>query len=182
MPVGNVDPPKEHKRRKFVSESKRLTLTYVVFFVWVSLAIVGMIFKQDLRDLAIYFTSGLPVILGYLWAESTHPSNPTGKDIANMVGNMNRGNQPNINNSPEPQQQAPQQQQPQFYQPQAVVQPQTITIYSDNNTSQLIISQSQLSTLMNTGYVSDMGGKYVYKGVSFEEIKQLIGGNNDPTI
>ncbi len=57
-----------------ISSSRRLKLTYLVLSVWIGLAIFAILLKADLYALAVYFTSGLPIILGYLWAETTRPS------------------------------------------------------------------------------------------------------------
>ena len=190
--------PQPKQKKNFISDSRRLTLTYIVFFVWVGLAVFGIIMKTDLRDLAIYFTSGLPVILGYLWAETSRPTGaPSNKelDIAAILNAMN-----NKGGSPQPQPWQP---------PQPIQQPQTTTtttttqappqqttqttlqdkvvIYSNDSTQQMQINQSQLSTLTTMGYIKNAQGKYIFDIKMLSQIKSLINigsgdMNGDPDI
>jgi len=194
----------KQKKNNFISENKRLTLTYIVFFVWVSLAVFGIYMKADLRDLAIYFTSGLPVILGYLWAETSRPSGaPSNKelDIAAILNAMNRNNQPPYP-QPNPYPNPYPYPQPHPYPPYpmdgANVQPQNsnqhteptlqdkVIIYSTDSTQQLQINQSQLSTLTTLGYIRNIQGKYTFDSKMLSQIKSLISvgdtTENDPNI
>ena len=209
MATNKNDDKKEPKKFKLISSSRRLTLTYVVFFVWVGLAILGMILKTNLTELAVYFTSGLPVILGYLWAETSRPSNeaggglaPNGQDIANIIASMKtvQGSQPQQNQTQQaPQYQAPQYQAPQYQAPQtqkqnptygqpatAVSNTQTdMIIYTDDLLTQLKISSIQLTTLQTNGYVKFTNGRYVFPKNNLDTIKSLLGidgSSAEPTI
>ena len=184
------------------SPSVRLTLTYIVLFVWIGLAIFAILMKADLYALAVYFTSGLPVILGYLWAQSARPSLGEAADLVGSIGKSrgqnqngygnyggggyggydgyggqgyqgNNGNNGNYN-------QNTQNQNTQTQESQNNIQ---ITIYSDDASAQLKVDQSQLNTLKNVGYVDEVGDKYTFKRGSMDQIKTLIDGNTpDPDI
>jgi hypothetical protein len=185
-------PPKRHKTfSTFFSPSKRLTLTYIVLFVWIALAIFAIIMKADLYALAVYFTSGLPVILGYLWAQSSRPSL---SEAAELVKGINRrpgqfgqfgydqygggyggyggygGGQ--FNNFPD------QSNQNNNFGNQAtdidIDSDVVINIYSDDASAELKVNQSQLSTLKNLGYVDEISGKYTFKKNTIDQIKSLI--------
>lgn len=69
-----------------IGGSSRLTLTYIVFTIWVALAIFAMIVDADLYSLAVYFASGLPLILGYMWAETSRPTLTDASDIIKNIG------------------------------------------------------------------------------------------------
>ena len=79
---------------KMVGASSRLTLTYVVIFIWIALVVFGILIKTDLYALAAYFASVLPAILGYLWSETSRPT-------TNPIVPINPIN-PNINPIPGP--------------------------------------------------------------------------------
>jgi hypothetical protein len=169
------------------SSSVRLNLTYIVLFVWIGLAVFAIIVKSDLYALAVYFTSGLPVIIGYLWVETSRPSM---KDAAEMVKSINmRGNQTQTQTD----------QYQTYGQPYSGTQTVTqqssisfvndidnqdeISIYADDATAELKINNEQLSTLMNTGYVDKINDKYTFKKSMIDQIKSLIDSNNqDPDI
>jgi len=71
-----------------IGNSRRLTLTYAVLVVWIALAVFAIIKDADLYGLAVYFASGLPLILGYLWSETSRPSI---KDASEILKNIGRG-------------------------------------------------------------------------------------------
>jgi hypothetical protein len=206
MPTPRVQKPKQKdlpkkskSLAKFINNSTRLTLTYVVFVVWVALAVVAMLLDADLYSLAAYFASGLPIILGYMWAETSRPT-PTLSEAADMVksigqsnrtggsrrggggmfgsmfggGNFGGGsfggeNSDNTNNVNV-----------------NVVQPNTqiqdgpegdTSIYSDDASVELKVNSNQLTTLTNTGYVDMVGDKYTFKKSLLDQIKSLINDN-----
>jgi hypothetical protein len=171
---------KPYRKKAFstmFSPSTRLTLTYIVLFIWIALAVFAILVKADLYALATYFVSGLPVILGYLWAQTSRPSL---KDAAEIVKNISPNNQLN-----QPQYNQPQYNQPQYDQPQSEQQEDNsiVTIYSNDATSELKISQSQLSTLLNVDYIELSNDKYVYDKNSLSQIKALLFDNvTDPII
>ena len=195
-----------HKREKrpktfatLFSPSTRLTLTYIVLFVWIALAVFAIIIKADLYALAVYFTSGLPVILGYLWAQTARPDM---KDAAEIVKGINQrpGNNQQYGNNyggvgnvisgyansyssysgVDPSQIQQTQYNTQSIQTQTN-EPTIISIYADDTSAELKISQSQLGTLTNIGYVNNVDGKYIFKGSLLEQIKSLISGTPDPS-
>jgi len=202
MATKKTDDKTEPRRFKLISSSRRLTLTYVVFFVWVGLAILGMILKTNLTELAVYFTSGLPVILGYLWAETSRPSNetggglaPSGQDIAAIITSIKSGQQSQQTQQAQaPQYQAPQYQAPQTQKPNqtynqpaaAVTNTQTdMVIYTDDLLTQLKISSIQLTALQTNGYVNFSNGRYVFPKANLDSIKSLLGidvSSQEPTI
>jgi len=172
-----------------IGSSKRLTLTYIVLAVWVGLAVFAVLNDADLYGLAVYFASGLPLILGYLWSET---SRPTIKDASEIIKNIrddndrwdkwnrngrdgrgvydrdrnNRGgnindndNNVNVNIYPE---NPPEK---------------DVSIYSNDASVELKINQSQLSTLMNIGYVNMVDNKYTFDKKLLEQIKALIDNN-----
>ena len=61
---------KQKSLAKIIGNSSRLTLTYIVLFIWVALAVFAIFVNADLYALAVYFASGLPMIIGYLWSET----------------------------------------------------------------------------------------------------------------
>lgn len=174
---------KRHKTfSTFFSPSKRLSLTYIVLFVWIALAIFAIIMKADLYALAVYFTSGLPIIIGYLWAQTSRPSLSEASEI---LKNINPKGQPTN---------YPIMDQYQTYgQPynQFTNQVQTnnqseiniISIYADDASAELKITQEQLSTLMNIGYIDNIANKYTFKKSNIEQIKSLLDSSTqDPII
>jgi len=179
---------------KMIGSSTRLTLTYIVFVVWVSLAVFAILVDADLYSLATYFASGLPLILGYLWSETSRPSLTDAAEIVKSIGtkttttgNSNGNNYSAVssvnsvsslngdNRSTTTYQQYNQSEQ----------EPDTniLTIYSDDASVELKVTQKQLSTLMNTGYVDTVGDKYTFKASLLDQLKSLINDNSqDPTI
>jgi hypothetical protein len=188
IPYVNSETPlkKESSIKNIVSSSKRLTLTYIVFCVWVSLAIFSIFMDADLYSLAVYFASGLPIILGYLWSETARPSI---KDASELVKNINarprqrnnpyggggyddyeyydndynrgrgRGNynDSNVNVNNNNNQNSI-----------------DIVIYSNDASSSLKINQNQLETLKNIGYVNEINDKYTFEKGELNQIKSLI--------
>ena len=208
MPVPRVQKPKQKDLPKkstplssYVGGSTRLTLTYIVFIVWVALAVVAMILDADLYSLAAYFASGLPIILGYMWAQTSRPT-PTLSEAADMVksigqsnrtggshggrgmfGNMFGGGGGNFsggsfgggNGGDDTNVNV------------NVVQPNIQTqdapegdtsIYSDDASVELKVNSNQLTTLTNTGYVDMVGDKYTFKKSLLDQIKSLINENH----
>jgi len=119
--------------------------------------------------------SGMPLILGYLWGETARPSGSI-KDVSKLVESMtsyNGGNSgsrnrynPNINYEPNPYNPTPK-----------VNQTTTVIIISDDNSERLEIKESELDTLINSGYVNKTKGKYTFRKEKKEEIVSLIDGN-----
>lgn len=188
----------QHKREKrpktfstIFSPSTRLTLTYIVLFIWIALAVFAIIIKADLYALAVYFTSGLPVILGYLWAQTTRPANM--RDAAEIVRGIGQrpGNNQYINNGYDNNygydnySQSQSQYTQSTYNSQPYIQSQsndtTISIYADDASAELKINQNQLGALTNIGYINNVDGKYLFKTSLLEQIKSLIDGTPDPT-
>lgn len=204
MPAPRVQKPKQKDLPKksnplssYIGGSTRLTLTYIVFIVWVALAVVAMLLDADLYSLAAYFASGLPIILGYMWAQTSRPT-PSLSEAADMVksigqsnrtggsrrggmfgggnfgggmfgggGNFGGGNGDDTNVN--------------------VVQPNTqiqdvpegdTSIYSDDASVELKVNSNQLTTLTNTGYVDMVGDKYTFKKSLLDQIKSLINENH----
>jgi len=172
---GNPAQTKKTMTRDIISPSKRLTLTYIVLGIWVALAVFGIIMQADLIALGVYFVSGMPLILGYLWGETARPSGSI-KDVSKLVESMtsyNGGNSgsrnrynPNINYEPNPYNPTPK-----------VNQTTTVIIISDDNSERLEIKESELDTLINSGYVNKTKGKYTFRKEKKEEIVSLIDGN-----
>ena len=192
MPITNVQKTRvtKHRLSGIIGNSRRLTLTYVVFTVWVSLAIFAMLFDADLYSLAAYFASGLPIILGYLWAETARPT-PTlseAADIVKSIGTKTTSvssthngfgdvfgksstttNTNSISTIVTPIVQE--------------IESNSITsIYSDDATVELKVNSNQLTTLMNTGYVDTIGDKYTFKKSLLDQIKSLINDNSQTPI
>jgi hypothetical protein len=187
----NRPPRREKTFATLFSSSTRLTLTYIVLFVWIALAIFAIFIKADLYALAVYFTSGLPVILGYLWARTARPASM--HDAAEIVKGI--GQRPGNNNQYGGYDQVGYNQYDQGgfnqgfdqygQQPNQDSQIQisdVISIYADDASAELKINQSQLGTLTNIGYINNVGGKYTFKKNTLEQIKSLINGIQDPTI
>ena len=182
-------PDKQRKPlSKIVGASSRLTLTYVVIFIWIALAVFGILIKTDLYALAAYFASGLPAILGYLWSET---SRPTTNQIPIVNPNVNPVN-PNVNpvnpnpiNPIKP-----------FVRPVSpisnIITPisniitdvvQKYSIYSDDSAVEIKVNKNELTTLMNIGYVNNNGGRYTFQRSSLDQIKSLINDNSqEPNI
>ena len=175
-------PDKQRKPlSKIVGASSRLTLTYVVIFIWIALAVFGILIKTDLYALAAYFASGLPAILGYLWSET---SRPTTNQIPIVNPNVNPVN-PNPINPIKP-----------FVRPVSpisnIITPisniitdvvQKYSIYSDDSAVEIKVNKNELTTLMNTGYVNSNGSIYTFQRNSLDQIKSLINDNSqEPNI
>lgn len=160
-----------------ITSSKRLALTYIVLGIWIALAVFGILVDTDLYALAVYFASGLPIILGYLWSETSRPTSL--KDAADIVKGINRPNGNNYsgiydtydnitNNDNE---NINQNLVPEF------------SIFSDDYSIELKVNDIQLSTLQNLGYINNDGTKYTFIKSQIIQIKNLINDNLvDPTI
>lgn len=168
-----------------ITSSKRLALTYIVLGVWLALAVFGILIDTDLYALAVYFASGLPIILGYLWSETSRPTML--KSAADIVKNINRpniyngnsnygnygnygniysGNYENGYDYNENQNLATQ-----------------ISILSDDFSIELKVNDNQFSTLQNLGYINNNGTKYTFIKSQINEIKSIISDNLvDPMI
>lgn len=178
--------------KNLIPASKRLTITYVVFAIWIAMAVFGILMKADIIALSVYFASGLPLIIGYLWSETSRPSG-TIKDVSKLVESMkgqdywigdgnggyqrtpgdpyygnrgyyNNGNQQNGYNPNNNNNNNQQQQQT------------TIVIISDDNAERLEIKEDELDTLINSGYVDKTNGKYTFRRSKKDEIVSLIDG------
>jgi len=194
---------------RMIGSSSRLTLTYIVLTIWVALAIFAILVGADLYALATYFASGLPLILGYLWSET---SRPTIKDAAEIVrgigmrpGNNNMGGYGGYNSYggnyggygssyggygggygggtydqySQTSQYNQSNQSNQILTNNQIAQNSIISIYSDDASIELKINQNQLSTLMNIGYVDMISDKYTFKRSLLDQVKSLI---NDKSI
>jgi len=178
---------KEDLVKNIIPASKRLTITYVVFIVWIGLAVFGILMNTDLIALSVYFASGMPLIIGYLWSETSRPSGSI-KDVSKLVESMRgqdywvRGGGGGFERAPgEPYggggyhgggyrpgyggDNTQQQQQT------------TVIIISDDNLDRLEIKESELDTLINSGYVNKTKGKYTFRKEKKEEIVSLIDGD-----
>jgi hypothetical protein len=171
-----------------ITSSKRLALTYIVLGIWIALAVFGILVDTDLYALAVYFASGLPIILGYLWSETSRPTSL--KDAADIVKGINRPNiyngisnygnygnnysgiydtYDNITNNDN--ENINQNLVPEF------------SIFSDDYSIELKVNDIQLSTLQNLGYINNDGTKYTFIKSQIIQIKNLINDNLvDPTI
>lgn len=58
-------------------ENKRKVLVYVTVFLWILLGSLGVYYKSDLSELAMYFLSLTGFIASYIWGESKRPSETT---------------------------------------------------------------------------------------------------------
>jgi hypothetical protein len=193
------DPNKQKKNLigpSMIGNSKRLTLTYVVFFIWVGLAVFAILNNGDLYGLAVYFASGLPLIIGYLWSETNRP---TLKDASEILKNINNddknrrrprfnpfnniggrgGYNPdnNINNNSNDVN-------VNIYHPdEEDEEDENTTIHSTDASVELTVNQSQLLTLMNVGYVDKVNDKYTFDKSLLSQIRSLIdGGEQEPNI
>jgi len=176
-----------------MGESKRLTLTYIVLVIWIALAIFGIIVETDLYALAVYFTSGLPLILGYLWSETSRPSI---KDAAQLVKNINPSNRNNnqggygeYNNYGGYGGQNRGHDNYNGYDDNTNINTNNldtnieISIFSDDSSVELKTDENKLNTLMNTGYVDTNGDKYTFKKGELEQVKSLINDSEpEPNI
>lgn len=183
------EPVQVQKRKKtfstMFSPSTRLTLIYIVFFVWVALAIFAILYKADLYALATYFASGLPLILGYLWAQTSRPSMGEAAEILkNIKGGSTQTQNQNQNPSPyQPTYQPSYQQPSQIAQTSQVNQTGDVSIYSDDSNVELKVNQGQLATLLNIGYLNKVGDKYTFQKSHLDQVKSLLGGDiQDPNI
>lgn len=174
---------------KMMGNSKRLTLIYIVLAVWIGLAVFGVLSDADLYGLAVYFVSGLPLILGYLWSETSRPSL---KDASEIIKNINNNNNRNRGrNSYNP------------YNPYDNLgfnncnvnnndnnndlniniysgnkdEEEDVKIYSDDASVEIDVNQTQLSTLMNIGYVNESNDKYTFDKSLLGQIKSLLNDN-----
>lgn len=192
--VINTEKSKTPPMSMKIGESKRLTLTYAVLVIWISLAIFGVIVETDLYALAVYFASGLPLILGYLWSET---SRPTIKDAAQVVKNINSGkryrrndyydgydndyfnsgyrNGRNYNRYNDYGNDDVDINNNQNTQDTNI----EISIFSDDSAVELKANEEQLDTLMNTGYVDSNGDVYTFKKNELEQVKSLISTNDE---
>lgn len=191
------------KLTKIIGSSKRLTLTYIVFSVWIGLAIFAIIKDADFYGLAVYFVSGLPLIIGYLWSETQRPTIKDASDIIKNISNMtkysNRGRGGHFYNN-QYQDQYQYQYQDQYFENDNynnqnynnmennnynnnLNNEEIISIYSSDDSVELSVSQSQLITLMNIGYVDKNKDKFVFNITLLDQVKSLIDEKlNDPII
>lgn len=191
-----------------VKSSKRLTLTYIVLFIWVALAVFAILMDGDLYALAVYFASGLPLILGYLWSETSRPSIRDAAEIVKGIGmrpgNNNfgggggfggfggggysnfggnsygdkHGSGQNVNVDVDLNNVNDTNDVDDINNGNDIV-----SIYSDDASVEIKINQSQLSTLKNMGYVDMINDKYTFKKSLVDQIKSLIStSSQEPTI
>lgn len=177
-----------------MGESKRLTLTYVVIAIWISLAVFGIIVEADLYGLAVYFASGLPLIMSYLWSETKRP---TIKDASQLVKNINSGRKNRHNDRGGYGDygggyddygggyRRPNYEDEDYGNSNTNVNNNVqdtnieISIFSDDSSVELKTDEAQLNTLMNTGYVDSNGDNYTFKKTELEQVKSLIGGDSE---
>lgn len=196
-PVNPNDINSEEKPEKSISSmigsSKRLTLTYIVLTIWVGLAIFAIYKSADFYGLAVYFASGLPLILGYLWSETNRPSLKDASQILRFIrpprnggmydnygdmggyngggyynnyGGYGRNNKNDIDYNSNINNNINDN-----------TQKIEISIYSDDSSVELKANENQLETLMNTGYVDSNGDKYTFNKNNLEQVKSLINDN-----
>ena len=173
--------------------------------IWVALAIFAILVGADLYALATYFASGLPLILGYLWSETSRPTIKDAAEIVKGIGmrpgnnNMygggyggyggynsyggsyggNYGGGYNVGNYDQYNQSG---QYNQVDTNDHSSHSQIISIYSDDASVELKINQNQLSTLMNIGYVDMISDKYTFKKSLLDQVKSLINDNSQDPI
>ncbi len=175
--------------KNLIPASKRLTMTYIVFVVWIALGVFGILMKTDLISLSVYFASGLPLIIGYLWSETSRPSGSI-KDISKLVESMTAGKDYWVRDRSGGFERAPGEPYGGYhgegYRPgyggndnnnQQQQQSTTVIIISDDNSEKLEIKKDELDTLINSGYVDKTKGKYIFRREKKEEIVSLIDGN-----
>lgn len=154
-----------NKSKNLIPASKRLTITYVVFAVWVGLAIFGILMNTDLISLSVYFASGLPLIIGYLWSETSRPSGSI-KDISKLIeAIMLKNYEQQEDNTPKPNPDIP------------TIIDNKIIIIADDNSDKIEIKESELYMLLNSGYVTKNKGKYTFNVHQKSEITSLINGD-----
>lgn len=207
MPKPNNNRPKKPEEPKepkpkvspssMIGNSKRLTLTYIVLAVWVALAVFAILNDGDLYGLAVYFASGLPLIIGYLWSETNRPSLKDASEILKHITdgkddrwrrrpggfggggfnpfhrNRNTGyRNDGINNTNDNDVNI------NIYSTaNEEDEDEIVSIYSDDASVELQVNQSQLMTLMNIGYVNQSGDKYTFDKDMLSQIKSLISDN-----
>jgi hypothetical protein len=172
---------------KVIGKSKRLTLTYIVLAIWIGLAVFGVLNDADLYGLSVYFASGLPLILGYLWSETSRPSLKDASEIIKNINNnnnRNRGrrndynpydnlgfNNGNVNNNDNNNDLNIN-----IYSGNKDEE-EDVKIYSDDASVEIDVNQTQLSTLMNIGYVNESNDKYTFDKSLLSQIKSLLNDN-----
>ena len=177
----NTPKPPRKSVAGIIGKSKRLTLTYVVLVIWIALAVFAILINTDLYALATYFASGLPIILGYLWSETSRPTLSEAAEVVRGIGTKGGGGVSPYNPNPNPNPTNPigniiSNVIGNVVKPQS---PDTMTsIYSDDATIELKVNQNQLKTLQNTGYVDSIAGNYTFKKNLLDQIKSLIGDNS----
>ena len=184
----NVTIKKSNPMSRMVGGSNRLTLTYVVFIVWITLAVFAMLVDVDLYSLAAYFASGLPIILGYLWAETSRPT-PSLSEAAEMVKSIGTKSSSYttrndlFGDTTSTSSIISTNDVTSITQPELNYENYDTSIYSDDATVELKVNQNQLTTLTNTGYVDMISDKYTFKKSLLDQIKSLINDNTQtPTI
>jgi len=189
---GGQPKKKEKNVKNIIPASKRLTITYVVFIVWIAMAVFGILMDTDLISLSVYFASGLPLIIGYLWSETSRPSGSI-KDVSKLVESMTSGNDYWVRNNGGGYDRAPGEPyngggyHDRGYRPgyggdnnnnnNNNQQSTTVIIISDDNSDRLEIKEEELDTLINSGYVDKTKGKYTFRKEKKEEIVSLIDGD-----
>ena len=159
---------------KIIGNSKRLTLVYIVLLVWIGLAVFAIIESADLYGLAVYFASGLPLILGYLWSETSRPSI---KDAAEILKNIKGGKSGRDNNHGEYKRHDDDGDDVNVNIYPTNPPEEDVIIYFDDASAQLTVDQNQLTTLMNIGYVDISDDKYTFDKSLLGQIKSLISDN-----
>ena len=137
---------------------------------------------NDLQEtVQIPIEAGLPIILGYLWSETSRPTLSEAAEVVRGIGTKGGGGVSPYNPNPNPNPTNPigniiSNVIGNVVKPQS---PDTMTsIYSDDATIELKANQNQLKTLQNTGYVDSIAGKYTFKKNLLDQIKSLIGDNS----
>lgn len=186
----NLEQKEEMSISNMIGSSKRLTLTYIVLVIWLGLAIFAIMENADFYGLAVYFASGLPLIIGYLWSETNRPSLKDASQILRFIrpprnfggggygdydnygGYDNVGGQYNVggyrnryNNYDNDINNN------KNFNNQSI----EISIYSDDSSVELKTNEEKLETLVNTGYVDDNdNGKYTFNKKYLDQVKSLI--------
>lgn len=180
-----------------IGKSKRLTLTYIILIIWIGLGVFGIIQETDLYGLAVYFASGLPLILGYMWSETSRPSLKDASQILkyispnrrnnNMGGFNNMGGYGGYNGGGNNVGMGGYRNQNQYNDIDSDVNSNVnnnaqniqISIFSDDSSVELKPNEAQLETLINTGYVDPVGDKYTFKKEMTNQVKSLINGEEE---
>jgi hypothetical protein len=170
----NTRKPKNKNVKNLIPASKRLTITYIVFVVWIALVVFGILMETDIIALSVYFASGLPLIIGYLWSETSRPSGSI-KDVSKLVESM-RGHEDYYQERKPYNPHTPNGGYHNGYTPGQQQQQTTTIIISDDNSEKLEIKETELDTLINSGYVDKANGKYTFKREKKEEIVSLLDG------